>query len=331
MKLETYTLLVASNRRGTIRKVTVPFYALHILAVLSVVGAVTVTAAFGSYSRMLWKVGNYNALRQKQATLQQQFQQLQKAAKDSDQRLSSLQSLATDVAMTYGFSRSPNSPFSEAESAAEPAATFEHSVAEFNFLQKNATPAALAGSNLRLVATPGLGEMAFTPTLWPVVGSITGRFGERMDPFSGEGAFHTGLDISSPYGASVRATADGMIVEAAEHNGYGRLVVIDHGFGVTTWYGHLSSFTVPPGIRVKRGDIIGYVGVSGRTTGPHVHYEVRINNAPVNPLRYLRYATTASGDQNSRLSSPLVLLSPLHGSKLHSDPLACCRIKLCNP
>lgn len=294
MKLETYTLLVASNRRGTIRKITVPFYALHVLAALSIVGAITVAAAFGSYTRMLWKVGNYNALREKQATLQQQVQQLQKAAKDSDQRLSSLQSLATDVAVTYGFVRLPNSPFETTEAGAAPEESFEHSVAEFNFLQKNVSAAALNQDRIQLVSAPGLGELAFTPTLWPVVGGITSRFGERLDPFSGEGAVHTGVDISAQYGDAVRATADGQIAEAAEHMGYGRLVIIDHGFGVTTWYGHLSSFTVPPGIRVKRGDIIGYVGVSGRTTGPHVHYEVRINNAPVNPMRYLRYATTAS-------------------------------------
>jgi len=296
MKLETYTLLVASNRRGTIRKITVPFYALHALAALAMIGAITVTVAFGSYSRMLWKVGNYNALREKQATLQQQFQQLQKAAKDTDQRLSSLQSLATDVAVTYGIVRSPNSPFVVAESPAEPDGSFEHSVAEFNFLENHVTLANRAGNSLQLVAAPGLGQMAFTPTLWPVVGGITGRFGERLDPFSGEGAFHTGVDISAQYGDAVRATADGMVVDAAEHTGYGRVVVVDHGFGLTTWYGHLSSYCVPPGIQVKRGDIIGYVGVSGRTTGPHVHYEVRINNAPVNPMRYLRYATTASAD-----------------------------------
>jgi murein DD-endopeptidase MepM/ murein hydrolase activator NlpD len=296
MKFETYTLLVASNRRGTLRKVTVPFYALHVLAALSIVGAITVAAAFGSYSRMLWKVGNYNALREKQATLQQQVHQLQQAAKDSDQRLSSLQSLATDVATTYGFMRQPNSPFETNELAAAPDGGFEHSVAEFNFLQKNVSAAALKDSRPLLVSSPGLGELAFTPTLWPVVGRITSGFGERLDPFSGEGAVHTGVDISAQYGDAVRATADGEVIEAAEHNGYGRVVVLDHGFGVTTWYGHLSSFTVPPGIRVKRGEVVGYVGVSGRTTGPHVHYEVRINNAPVNPMRYLRYASTASAD-----------------------------------
>jgi murein DD-endopeptidase MepM/ murein hydrolase activator NlpD len=293
MKPETYTLFMASNRRGTMRKITVPFYALHLLAVLAVVGGITVAAAVGSYSRMLWKVGNYNALRQKQDALQQQYVQLQKTAKDTDQRLSSLKSLATEVAMTYGFLRSRNSPFGVAESPAEPGAAFEQTVAQFDFLEKNATAVALASSGLRLMPQPGLGEMTFTPSLWPVVGRITDAFGDRLDPFSGEGAFHTGVDISSEYGDGVRATADGVVVETTQRPGYGRLVIVDHGFGVKTWYGHLSSFTVPRGMHVKRGDFIGYVGVSGRTTGPHVHYEVRINDAPVNPMRYLKFTAAA--------------------------------------
>ncbi len=285
---------MASNRSGAIRKVTVPFYALHVLAVLAIVGGVTVTAAVGSYSRMLWKVGNYNALRRKHADLQEQFQVLQKSADDTDQRLSSLQSLATEVAMTYGFVKLHNNPFSVTDTPVKPEESFEHSVAEFNYLEKNATSAAMSVTSLNLMPMSGLAEMTYTPTIWPVIGQITGRFGERMDPFSGEGAFHTGVDIASAYGEAVRATADGVVVDASEHGGYGRLVIVDHGFGVTTWYGHLSSYNVPPGIHVKRGQVIGFVGVSGRSTGPHVHYEVRINDAPVNPMRYLRY--TASGD-----------------------------------
>jgi murein DD-endopeptidase MepM/ murein hydrolase activator NlpD len=275
------------------RKVTVPFYALHILAVLAIVGGVSVTAAVGSYTRMLFKVGNYNALLRRQDSLQKQYQQLQSTVKDTDQKLSSLQSLATEVAMTYGFVRLPNSPFGGVESPTKDD-SFEHSIAQFNFLEKNATAANLAAGGLRLVPVRGvgigIGEMTFAPTLWPVIGQITGRFGERLDPFSGEGAFHAGVDISCPYGDPVHAAADGIVTEANQgHTGYGRLIVIDHGFGVTTWYGHLSSFTVPPGLQVKRGDVIGYAGVSGRTTGPHVHYEVRIKDAPVNPMRYLRY------------------------------------------
>ena len=147
--------------------------------------------------------------------------------------------------------------------------------------------------SLQLLSSAGLGDLTSTPTLWPVIGHLTGTFGERMDPFSGEGAFHTGVDISSQYGDAVRASADGVVIEADERAGYGRLVVVDHGFGVTTCYGHLSSFNVMVGEQIRRGDTIGNVGVSGRSTGPHVHYEVRINGAPVNPMRYLRQASAA--------------------------------------
>ncbi len=295
MKPETYTLFVASNRRGTMRKVTVPFYALHVLAILAIVGGVSVAAAVGSYTRMLWKVANYNALQRKQNNLQQQYQQLQKTVTTTDQQLSSLQSLATEVAMTYGFERLRNSPFGVAQASAKEDQSYEDSVAQFDFLEKNATAVALSTSGLRLMPLPGmsLGELTFTPSLWPVVGQITGHFGERLDPFSGEGAFHTGVDISCPYGQAVHATAEGVVVEAAEHTGYGRMVVVDHGFGVTTLYGHLARYALPPGTQVKRGDIIGYAGVSGRTTGPHVHYEVRIKDAPVNPMRYLRDTSAA--------------------------------------
>lgn len=263
--------------------------------ILSVVGGITIAAAVASYTRMLLKVGNYEALVRQQDHLQQQYQQLQDTVKSTDQRLSSLQSLATEVAMTYGFMYLRTSPFglSEGAVAQEP---IDHTLEEFDFLAKNANPASITNPGPRLVPALTLGEMTFSPTLWPVVGRITANFGERLDPFSGEGAFHTGVDIAAEYGEGVRAAADGVVIEAGLHSGYGRLVIVDHGFGVATWYGHLSTFTVPPGIHVKRGDIIGYVGVSGRTTGPHVHYEVRINDAPVNPMRYLRFTSSAEAD-----------------------------------
>jgi murein DD-endopeptidase MepM/ murein hydrolase activator NlpD len=195
--------------------------------------------------------------------------------------------------MTYGFIRLRNSPFAVNQPLAGPDGSYDRSLAEFVFLENNSPRLSLAASGMRLLPAPGLGEISFTPTLWPVIGRITGTFGERLDPFSGEGAFHTGVDLSSQYGDGVRAAADGVVTHATLHAGYGRLVIVDHGFGVATWYGHLSSFTAATGMRVKRGDLIGYVGVSGRTTGPHVHYEVRINGAPVNPMRYLRNSTAA--------------------------------------
>jgi murein DD-endopeptidase MepM/ murein hydrolase activator NlpD len=277
------------------RKVSVPVYALHLLAILAVVGGVTVAAAVGSYSRMLWKVGDYNSLRRQQESLQNQYKQLQSTVVDTDQRLDSLQSLATEVAMTYGIVRLPQSPFAGDDPPAETETAFHRSVAQYQFLERNASAVAVENAGLQLMPEPALAaDSEFTPSLWPVVGTLTAGFGERLDPFSGEGAFHTGVDISSQYGTAVRATADGVVTGAEEHVGYGRLVVLDHGFGVTTFYGHLSAFNVTPGQRVNRGDVIGYVGVSGRSTGPHVHYEVRINGAPVNPMRYLR--STVAGD-----------------------------------
>jgi murein DD-endopeptidase MepM/ murein hydrolase activator NlpD len=126
-----------------------------------------------------------------------------------------------------------------------------------------------------------------------VHGSTTGSFGERLDPFSGEGAFHAGVDISAEFGAPVRATADGLVVAVETRAGYGKVVVVDHGFSLSTWYGHLSRFNTQMGQRITRGDILGFVGTSGRATGAHVHYEVRSNGAPVNPWRYLRTGSSA--------------------------------------
>jgi murein DD-endopeptidase MepM/ murein hydrolase activator NlpD len=293
MKPEAYTLFVASSRKGTFRKISVPVYLVHLLAVLAVVGGVTVIAAAGSYTRMLWKVGNYNTLRRQQDTLKHNYEKLQSSVQDTNQRLNSLQSLATEVAMTYGFMRFRQSPFGLNEASLGSGVGFEQSMAQFNFLEKNIGAAALPMESFRLLPTAGLGDLTSTPSLWPVIGHLTAGFGERMDPFSGEGAFHTGVDIASQYGDAVRATADGIVIEAGDRAGYGRIVVIDHGFGLTTWYGHLSSFSVLVGEQLKRGDAVGNVGVSGRSTGPHVHYEVRINGAPVNPMRYLRQAAVA--------------------------------------
>jgi murein DD-endopeptidase MepM/ murein hydrolase activator NlpD len=297
MKRKAYTFFIASNASGGMRRVRVPFYALPLLSVLAVVGGITVIAAMGSYSRMLWKATNYNTLRREQDTLKEQYRQLQSEVKDTNQRLNSLQSLASEVAMAYGITRFRQTPFGLTDVAEEPAVEYQQSVEEFSYLERNATAIAMASSGLRFLPASQMSRLGIVPSLWPVVGEITGHFGERLDPFSGEGAFHAGMDIASHYGDDVHASADGIVIEVGRRAGYGRLVIVDHGFGVSTWYGHLSAFNTQIGMRVKRGDVIGYEGASGRSTGPHLHYEVRIYNAPVNPWRYLR-------DSPSSASSP---------------------------
>ena len=291
---KNYTFYIASTP-GQLRKLVVPAYLLHGLAVLAIIGVITVAGAVGSYSRMLWKVGNYNALRHDQESLKKQYRDLQTTVKDTNQRLDSLQSLATEVAMTYGVMRYHPAAFDQMDSAATPEDAFDRSVEQYSFLKRNAAAIAVSAGGLRLLPASAFADSTYTPSIWPVLGRITDAFGERLDPFSGEGAFHTGVDVGADYGAPVHVTADGMVLDAGQHSGYGRVVIVDHGFGITTWYAHLSSFAVVPGTRVKRGEVIGYAGISGRSTGPHVHYEVRMNNAPVNPWRYMK-STTPSAD-----------------------------------
>jgi murein DD-endopeptidase MepM/ murein hydrolase activator NlpD len=295
MTRKNYTFFIASSASGGVRRVRVPVYLLHLLLLLAIVGGATVAAAIGSYSRMLWKAASYNSLRREQDSLKQQYRQLQSEVKDTNQRLDSLQSLAGEVAMAYGITRFRETPFGLTDATVESDADFQRSVDEFSYLERNATAVAMSHSGIgwHLFPASQMSSLAVVPSLWPVVGEITGHFGERLDPFSGEGAFHAGLDIASHYGDDIRATADGVVEEVGRRSGYGRLVVIDHGFGVTTWYGHLSGFNTEVGMAVKRGDVIGYEGQSGRSTGPHLHYEVRIYNTPVNPWRYLR-GTSAS-------------------------------------
>jgi murein DD-endopeptidase MepM/ murein hydrolase activator NlpD len=137
----------------------------------------------------------------------------------------------------------------------------------------------------KLVAQSQL--FASTPSIAPVRGILTDGFGGRSDPFTGEQGTHNAIDISSAVGQPVRAPADGIVVKAEWANGYGNVIYLSHGYGYSTRYGHLSAYAAKPGQHVKRGDIIAYVGSTGRSTGPHLHYEVRLNNNPVNPLEYI--------------------------------------------
>jgi len=130
--------------------------------------------------------------------------------------------------------------------------------------------------------------LAVTPSLWPVRGWVTSEFGSRENPFETGTEFHKGIDIATRMGKEVIAPADGLVVEAAHRSDDGNIVRIDHGYGVSSSYAHLSKSAVKQGIRIKRGDLIGYVGDTGRSTGAHLHYAVFMNKIPVNPRKYLK-------------------------------------------
>ena len=146
-----------------------------------------------------------------------------------------------------------------------------------------------------------LRERGYTPTVWPVDGTLEGGFGGRRNPFGGPGyEFHSGQDIEAPWGTPVVAGASGRVSFVGWQNGYGQLVVVDHGGGLSTRYGHLSHIDVELNQIVSRAQLLGKVGSTGRSTGPHLHYEVRINDEAVNPLPYLLLSTkvTATSGTN---------------------------------
>jgi murein DD-endopeptidase MepM/ murein hydrolase activator NlpD len=128
---------------------------------------------------------------------------------------------------------------------------------------------------------------ASTPSVWPVRGWVTSHFGIRTSPFSGIQKFHEGMDIAAQTGTPVMAPADGVVVKAGFGTGYGNLVEISHGYGMKTIFAHNSRLNVKAGQRVRRGDVVSYVGDTGSSTGPHLHYEVKVNGLPVNPVKYL--------------------------------------------
>jgi murein DD-endopeptidase MepM/ murein hydrolase activator NlpD len=125
------------------------------------------------------------------------------------------------------------------------------------------------------------------PTLWPTSGRMSDGFGYRRDPFTGRRTFHEGIDLGGNSGQAIKAAASGKVILAQRYSGYGRAVIIDHGHGLTTLYGHASKLLVKVGQTVKKGDVIAEVGSSGRSTGPHLHFEVLLYNTPVDPLQYL--------------------------------------------
>jgi murein DD-endopeptidase MepM/ murein hydrolase activator NlpD len=129
--------------------------------------------------------------------------------------------------------------------------------------------------------------LASAPSIWPVRGWVTSDFSTRLDPYTGERVMHEGLDVAAALGTKVRAPADGTVVFAGVEGGYGRVLVIDHGYGLKTRFGHLYKSEVKVGDKVKRGQIIAQVGNSGRSTGPHLHYEVRVNGVADNPRKFI--------------------------------------------
>jgi len=283
-----FVLVLAHSLHGRLRRIHIPHKAIYAVLVLALIGCVSTFGFFASYLRMTLKVSNYNSLRHEVDAIRARYQELQKVTNQKNEQLASLQMFASEVSVAYGLKNKPGNAADSASDLSLLAPTYRESLEQYNFLQS-----ASISPHFHNYARQW--QTNVRPSAWPVDGRLLSSFGERTDPFSGEGAVHTGVDLSAPMGTPVHAAADGIVAHASWGGHYGNLVVIDHGNGMQTWYAHLSRFLVVPGQEIRRGDILGRSGATGRVTAPHLHYEVRVGGTPVNPYKYL---TTSSAAQS---------------------------------
>lgn len=322
MRKRYYILFVTRDEEGRIRKIPLPLHYAYGFVAAALVGTFTIVGLVGSYTRMLLKTESYNQVRQERETLRKDYKQMAQIAHDRSVQVASLGALANEVTALYGLRQSRMEAAAKQSAAASAAAPAPVPLSQADDVSQQQVASTIDQFYaLRAEALTGRVSLALesgltptydgdwtalvdAPSLWPVEGPVASSFGERQDPINGEGAFHTGIDIDAPIGTPIRAPADGQVMNAAFAGGYGREITINHGHDVSTVFGHLSAIAVLPGQHVTRGQIIGFVGDSGRATGPHLHYEVRVHNVPVNPHKYLRftYEQAADLDQDASLS-----------------------------
>lgn len=304
MRKRYYILFVARDEDGRVRKIPLPLHYAYGFVAAALIGAFTIVGLAGSYTRMLLKTESFNQVRAERETLAKNYKQMAQIAHDRDVQVASLGALANEVTALYGLRQSRLTRHATAAKAASDATPLslaftddvnqqnvKMSIDEFYALRNQAMSGRVTQAIENGLSPSFAGDwtqFADAPSLWPVEGRVGSSFGERQDPINGEGAFHPGIDIDAPSGTPVRATADGDVIKAGLGAGYGREIEINHGHDVETLYGHLSAIAVVPGEHVTRGQVIGYVGQTGRATGPHLHYEVRVHDVPVNPHKYLR-------------------------------------------
>jgi len=310
-----YIVYVTQGEDGVVDRVGIPMRYVTMFVVAAVVGMFSIAGMAGSYSRMLVKAESINRMRDQLAMTRKDYAGLEKKEHEKDVQAASLGSLASEVSALYGLTAGKLTHahvFHGAKSAATEVAkaslkdesasftddSYYKSLDTFYALKATASEGLAQQDSLTgnvgvrgaLSDFAGLDAVGNVPDMWPIMGPINSGFGEREDPVlgNGEGEFHKGVDIGGADGTPVHAPAAGRVVKAGPGTGYGREIEIDHGNGIVTVYGHLAGYNVVAGQSVVQGEVIGYVGHSGRVTGSNLHYEVHVRGIAVNPHKYLR-------------------------------------------
>jgi murein DD-endopeptidase MepM/ murein hydrolase activator NlpD len=291
-KTKHFTLIIAPSNPNKIKQFRIPIRKIYAILFSFVIFLAVLSIGVFHYWLTMEKLADYHNILASQNNLQDENFNFKEQTRHLAEKVSNMEMMAKSISRLTGIDF--NNPHSRTGGIG-------------GFSVENWTRDDLNAKNLEFLQQLNehadeieqqvihLKDMVFTqnllisslPTDWPVRGYIGSSFGYRRDPISGKRAFHKGVDISAPYGAKVVAPADGIVFFAGAQRGYGYVVKIAHKYGISSCYGHLSSFNFKTGQRVKKNDVIGFIGSTGRVTGPHLHYEIRLDNKPINPIRFL--------------------------------------------
>jgi murein DD-endopeptidase MepM/ murein hydrolase activator NlpD len=278
----TYTIMIVPGSRAKLLRLRVR---------RSVLVTLCSVALFGLFAAVLLPAIYYTAAQRSRqvASLQQENQALRDASKEIStlrEQLAYFENKATKFALLAGVE---NIPSSQGAGGLRPEPPHDASIFhdDIDNLKERSGVLKKSFELLETVYRDQSLLLASTPSISPVKGMVLYGYAWRKDPFTGQRAFHNGLDIVAPRGTKILAPADAVVTKAGREPGYGNVIYLSHGNGVTTRYAHLDGFAVRPGQDVNRGDVIGYLGNTGRSLGAHLHYEVLVNNTKVDPIQYI--------------------------------------------
>jgi murein DD-endopeptidase MepM/ murein hydrolase activator NlpD len=276
-----YTLMLfAPTANSQFRRYNIPHKVMYATMILAGIGLLTLM--FGAYSAVRYAslAFEYQMAKMDNRKLRQENDEVQKAQDKLEVRLAAQEPILQKLAESTGVK--PSTDIGKNIGSGGP------DTKDMKDLEKATTALEIGVREIKEVVAANQIKLAAIPSIWPVRGYITSGVGDRSNPFGGGGnENHPGLDIAATHGTSIEAGGDGIVIKAGPQGGYGNLVVIDHGYGITTRYGHMSRIDVKVGDHVHRGMQLGAVGSTGRSTGPHLHYEVRLYDRVVDPMNYL--------------------------------------------
>lgn len=295
-----YTLMFVPHHGRNVVKLRLPIKALKITSAILCILMVVAAGVFFNFQQIL-NVANaekaeLSRLRQINANQSVQIEQLAKATAGLQEDMNRLNKLDADLRRLVN-NEEVSTP-SRAGTTRLPAAyagqggpVVKPQVEEVLSLVEDLKTAAKSREESLISVRDAIkarnARLAATPSIWPTTGEVTSRYGWRSSPFGWGSDWHPGIDIANDVGTPVLSTADGEVVFSGWYGGYGKMIQIDHGNGIVTIYGHNDQLLVNAGTKVKKGDIVAYMGNTGASTGSHVHYEVRVNGTAVNPANFL--------------------------------------------